>query len=65
MLGFSLFNITLLKKFSFEIFSDDATRVILKGNEDYINANYINVSLFLLYHWYKKGHYKLRFITFC
>jgi len=24
--------------------SDDATRVILKGTDDYINANYINVS---------------------
>lgn len=28
--------------------ADDATRVILKSTDDYINANYINVSLFLL-----------------
>lgn len=28
----------------FVFFSDDATRVILKSNDDYINANYINVS---------------------
>ena len=45
---FNLLNITLLKYSFFYIFSDDATRVILKGNEDYINANYINVSCFFL-----------------
>lgn len=28
--------------------ADDATRVILKSTDDYINANYINVSVFLL-----------------
>lgn len=28
--------------------TDDATRVILKSTDDYINANYINVSLFFL-----------------
>lgn len=33
------------KKSVFVVFlSDDATRVILKGTFDYINANYINVS---------------------
>lgn len=44
---FYLCSIILLKH-SLKFLSDDATRVILKGNEDYINANYINVSLFLL-----------------
>lgn len=24
--------------------TDDATRIILQGDEDYINANYVNVS---------------------
>lgn len=24
--------------------ADDATRIILQGDEDYINANYVNVS---------------------
>lgn len=34
--------------FSLPLSADDATRVILKSTDDYINANYINVSLFLL-----------------
>lgn len=28
----------------FCVCADDATRIILQGNEDYINANYVNVS---------------------
>ena len=39
-----------------------ANYTILKGNEDYINANYINVSFFFTYTfviWNKRGWSKL------
>ena len=46
----SIYNIFISISLSYFLYPslDDATRVILKSTDDYINANYINVSLFLL-----------------
>ncbi len=55
-----------LRMWSFVVFfspsADDATRVILKSNDDYINANYINVSLFLLVYLF---HFSINISCVC